>query len=182
MSNNQSFLAHLTQRLLYTLPVIWLVVSLVFLLIHLIPGDPVEQMLGERAQPAELDQLRQQLGLDLPLAEQYVNYLKNLLRADLGTSYRFNSPVSTLIAQRYPKTMLLAVAALLIALALALPAGIHSAVHQGKWPDRLLGFVSLLGLSFPGFALGPILILIFSITLGWLPVSGSAGPAYSILP
>ena len=182
MSASRSFAANLVKRLLYTLPVVWLVVSLVFLLLHLIPGDPVEQMLGERAQPAELDQLRRQLGLDLPLAEQYFNYLKNLLRADLGTSYRFNSPVSALILQRYPKTMLLAVAALLIALALALPAGIHSAVHQGRWPDRLLGFVSLLGLSFPGFALGPILILIFAITLGWLPVSGSAGLAYLVLP
>ena len=182
MSATRSFAANLVKRLLYTVPVVWLVVSLVFLLIHLIPGDPVEQMLGDRAQPAEIDQLRAQLGLDLPLGQQYVSYWKHLLRADLGTSFRFNSPVGPLIAARYPATMLLAVAALLVALALAVPAGIHSAVHQGKWPDRLLGFVSLLGLSFPAFALGPVLILIFSISLGWLPVSGSAGLAYLVLP
>jgi ABC-type dipeptide/oligopeptide/nickel transport system permease component len=182
MSVSRSFATNLLKRLLYTLPVVWLVVSLVFLLLHLVPGDPVEQMLGERAQPAELDQLRQQLGLDLPLGRQYVNYLKNLARGDLGTSYRFNSPVGGLISQRYPKTIVLAMAALVLALVLAVPAGIHSAVHQGKWPDRMLGFVSLLGLSFPAFALGPILILIFSIALGWLPVSGSAGPSYLVLP
>jgi ABC-type dipeptide/oligopeptide/nickel transport system permease component len=182
MSATRSFAANLAKRLLYTVPVVWLVVSLVFLLIHMIPGDPVEQMLGERAQPVEINQLRAQLGLDLPLGQQYINYWKALLHADLGTSYRFNSPVGKIIAARYPSTMLLAIAALLVALTLAVPAGIHSAVHQGKWQDRLLGFVSLLGLSFPAFALGPVLILIFAIVLGWLPVSGAAGPEYLILP
>lgn len=182
MSAAPSFAASLAKRLLYTIPVVWLVVSLVFLLIHLIPGDPVEQMLGDRAQPAELDQLRAQLGLDQPLGVQYANYWKGLLRGDLGMSYRFNSPVARLIAGRYPSTMLLAVAALLVALALAVPAGIHSAVHQGTWRDRALGLVSLLGLSFPAFALGPVLILVFSIWLGWLPVSGAAGAAYLVLP
>jgi peptide/nickel transport system permease protein len=182
MSAAQSFAANLLKRLLYTIPVVWLVVSLVFLLIHLIPGDPVEQMLGDRAQPVEIQQLRAQLGLDQPLGVQYVNYWKALLRGDLGTSFRFNSPVGGLIAARYPATILLSIAALLVALALAVPAGIHSAVHQGKWQDRLLGFVSLLGLSFPGFALGPVLILIFSIMLGWLPVSGAAGAEYLVLP
>ena len=182
MSAPRSLAANIAQRLLYTLPVVWIVVSLVFLLIHLVPGDPVEQMLGERAQPAELDQLRHQMGLDLPLGQQYINYWKALLHGDLGTSFRFNAPVGGLIAARYPSTILLSLAALLVALALAVPAGIHSAVHKGKWPDRLLGFLSLLGLSFPGFALGPVLILIFSIYLGWLPVSGSGGLAYLILP
>ena len=132
MSAAQSFAASFAKRLLYTIPVVWLVVSLVFLLIHLIPGDPVEQMLGERAQPAELDQLRAQLGLDQPLTVQYANYWKGLLRGDLGTSYRFNSPVGKLIAARYPATILLSLAALLVALVLAVPAGIHSAVHRGK--------------------------------------------------
>lgn len=182
MSGGRHFTTILLSRLLYTVPVVWLVTTLIFFLIHLIPGDPVEQMLGERAQPAELESFRQQLGLDLPLGEQYAHYLKGVVSGDLGSSYRFNSPVGSLIRQRYPNTMLLALSALLVALVLAIPAGVHAAVHQGRWVDRLLGFVSLLGLSFPAFALGPILVLIFSIMLGWLPVSGSAGVAYLVLP
>jgi ABC-type dipeptide/oligopeptide/nickel transport system permease component len=158
------------------------VVSGVFLLIHLVPGDPVEQMLGERAQPADIEGLRRELGLDRPLGEQYVAYLKRVAKGDLGKSYRFNSPVSGLIRSRYPATMELTVAALLVALLLAVPAGVQAAVHRGSWPDRLLGFLSLLGLSFPNFALAPTTILIFAIMLDWLPVSGFGGLAHLILP
>ena len=162
-------------RVLLTLPVVWVVVSLVFLLIHIVPGDPVELMLGEGATATDLAALRHQLGLDQPLYLQYVHYWRDVLHGDLGRSIRLNDSVLHLIATRYPYTIELTVAALVIGLALALPAGIAAAVRRARWQDHAIGLVSLLGLSFPAFALGPVLILIFSIALGWLPVSG-AGP------
>src|SRR5712672_4485535 len=106
----------LLQRVLYTLPVIWLVVSLVFLLIHLVPGDPIQQMLGEGAPPADIAATRHAYGLDAPLGEQYLHYWKGVLHGDLGPSVRFNQGVSRLIAQRYPYTLELTVAALLVAI------------------------------------------------------------------
>jgi len=163
-------------RLALTLPVVWVVVSLVFLLIHLVPGDPVEQMLGEGATTADLSALRHQYGLDQPLHIQYFHYWRDVLHGDLGRSIRLNDSVVHLIATRYPYTIELTIAALLLGLALALPAGIAAATHRARWQDHALGLVSLLGLSFPAFALAPVLILVFSIGLGWLPVSG-AGPS-----
>ena len=160
-------------RLALTLPVVWLVVSLVFLLIHLVPGDPVQMMLGEGASPTDLTALRHQLGLDLPLHTQYIRYWGGVLHGNLGTSIRLHDSVAHLIGQRYPYTLALTLAALLLALALALPAGIVAAVRRGRWADQLLSVVSLFGLSVPGIALGPVLILVFSIGLGWLPVSGA---------
>jgi peptide/nickel transport system permease protein len=160
-------------RLALTLPVVWLVVSLVFLLIHLVPGDPVQQMLGEGATPTDITALRHQYGLDLPLGAQYLHYWAGVLRGDLGSSIRLHDTVSHLIAQRYPYTMALTLTALFFALALALPAGILAAMRRGRWIDQLLSVVSLFGLSVPGLALGPVLILVFSIGLGWLPVSGA---------
>ncbi|OFV95997.1 MAG: peptide ABC transporter [Acidobacteria bacterium RIFCSPLOWO2_12_FULL_54_10] len=179
LSNLAQFLG---ARLLYSVPVIFLVVSLVFFLIHMVPGDPVQQMLGEGARAADVEQLRHDLGLDRPLAEQYIAYWKGLARGDLGRSFRFNSPVAGTILARYPSTIKLSLAALLVALILAIPAGVQAAVYRGQWKDRLLGFLSLLGLSFPSFALGPVLILIFSIHLGWLPVSGSGSLLHLVLP
>jgi peptide/nickel transport system permease protein len=160
-------------RLVLTLPVVWLVVSLVFLLIHLVPGDPVLQMLGEGATPTDIGALRHQYGLDLPLGEQYLRYWAGVARGDLGTSIRLHDTVGHLVAQRYPYTLALTLASLALALALALPAGILAAVRRGRWVDQALGLVSLMGLSVPGLALGPVLILVFSIGLGWLPVSGA---------
>src|SRR5580698_3707564 len=162
-------------RVLLTIPVVWVVVSLVFLLIHLVPGDPIQQMLGEGATAADLAALRHQYGLDLPLHTQYLHYWRDVLHGDLGRSIRLNDTVVHLIATRYPYTIELTVAALLLGLALAVPAGVLAAVKRGLWQDQSIGLVSLSGLSFPAFALGPVLILIFSIGLGWLPVSG-AGP------
>jgi ABC-type dipeptide/oligopeptide/nickel transport system permease component len=170
------------QRLLLALPVLWLVVSLVFLLIHLVPGDPVQQMLGEGAPPANVAAMRHAYGLDLPLGEQYLRYWRGVLHLDLGQSVRLNRPVTQLILQRYPYTAALAVAAILLAVVFSLPAGVASARHRGKWQDHVLGVVSLLGVSFPPFALAPIVIWIFAIYLGWLPVSGAEGPEYIILP
>jgi peptide/nickel transport system permease protein len=165
-------------RVLLTLPVVWVVVSLVFLLIHLVPGDPVEQMLGEGATAADLSTLRHQLELDLPLHIQYLHYWRGVLHGDLGQSIRLNDSVLHLIATRYPYTIELTLAALLIGLILALPAGIAAATHRSRWQDHLLGLVSLFGLSFPAFALGPVLILVFSIALGWLPVSGAGADSF----
>jgi peptide/nickel transport system permease protein len=160
-------------RLALTLPVVWLVVSLVFLLIHLVPGDPVQLMLGDGASPTDLAALRHQLGLDLPLHTQYIRYWAGVVHGDFGESIRLHDSVAHLIAQRYPYTLALTLAALVLALALALPAGILAAVRRGRGVDQLLSVVSLFGLSIPGIALGPVLILIFSIALGWLPVSGA---------
>ena len=160
-------------RLALTLPVVWLVVSLVFLLIHLVPGDPILQMLGEGATPTDMTALRHQYGLDLPLGQQYLHYWAGVVRGDLGSSIRLHDTVGHLIAERYPYTMALTLTALVFALALALPAGILAAVRRGRWLDQLLSVVSLFGLSVPGLALGPVLILVFSISLGWLPVSGA---------
>ena len=173
---------YLLTRLLYTLPALWLVVSVVFLMIHLVPGDPIQQMLGEGAASADVEAARRAYGLDVPLGQQYVNYWKGVLRGDLGRSLRLDQPVSTLIAQRYPATLKLTLAALAIALAISIPAGVRSARRRNRWDDRLLGFLSLLGLSFPNFALGPVLILIFAIYLGLLPVSGSGTWAHLVLP
>jgi peptide/nickel transport system permease protein len=172
----------LLTRVLYTLPVLWLVVSVVFLLIHLVPGDPISQMLGEGAPAADLAATRHAYGLDVPLGKQYVNYWKSVLHGDLGPSLRFNQSVSSLILHRYPYTLLLTVAALLVGIFISIPAGMRSAQHRGRWDDKLLSVVSLFGLSFPNFALGPILILFFAIELGWLPVSGSGTFAHLVLP
>jgi ABC-type dipeptide/oligopeptide/nickel transport system permease component len=160
-------------RLALTLPVVWLVVSLVFFLIHLVPGDPIQMMLGEGATPADIGALRHQYGLDLPVDAQYIHYWAGVLHGDLGSSIRLHDSVAHLIAQRYPYTLALTMSALVFGVLLALPAGIFAALRRGRWLDQGLSVVSLFGLSVPGIALGPVLILVFSIRLGWLPVSGA---------
>ena len=159
-----------------------MVVTVVFLLIHLVPGDPIVQMLGEGATASDISALRHSYGLDAPLSQQYSHYWHGILHADLGQSLRLHDSVTHLVLQRYPYTLALTIAALLIGIAASIPAGVWSALHRGRWQDRTLGVVSLVGLSFPNFALGPILILFFSIYLGWLPVSGAgAGDPTSFL-
>jgi peptide/nickel transport system permease protein len=175
-------LRSLAFRLLYTLPVLWLVVSLVFFLIHMVPGDPIQQMLGDGARPADVAALRHEYGLDLPLHVQYLHYWEGVLHGNLGQSLRMGQSVTALVLNRYPYTVELTLAALLIGLLLSIPAGIQAALYRGRWQDHLVGLVSLLGLSFPVFALGPILILLVSIKLGWLPVSGAGGLSHLILP
>ena len=175
-------LRYTATRLLYMLPVIWLVVSIVFLLIHLVPGDPIQQMLGEGATSADLEAARHAYGLDVPVGQQYVNYWRGVLHGNLGQSLRYGRNVASVISERYPFTLQLTVAGLAVALALSIPAGVHSARRRNRWDDRAIGFVSLLGLSFPNFALGPILILFFAIKLGALPVSGSGTLAHLVLP
>jgi peptide/nickel transport system permease protein len=177
-------------RLALTLPVVWLVVSLVFLLIHLVPGDPILQMLGEGATPADIGALRHQYGLDQPLWQQYLHYWGGVVHGDLGSSIRLHETVAHLIVARYPYTLALTLTSLAVALALALPAGILAAVRRGRLIDQGLSVVSLFGLSVPGLVLGPLLILVFSIYLGWFPVSGASpgggtvgiDPLYLVLP
>jgi peptide/nickel transport system permease protein len=170
------------QRLLGALLVILGVVSIVFLLIHLIPGDPVEIMLGESATTADREALRVALGLNLPIGLQFQNYLIGLTQLDLGTSIHLRRPVSALLLERLPATGLLALVTLLITLTLALPLGIIAAVRRNTWWDTGAMSFSMLGVSIPNFWLGPVLILVFSLWLGWLPVSGRSGLASVILP
>jgi peptide/nickel transport system permease protein len=164
------------------IPVVWLVVSVVFLLIHLVPGDPIQQMLGEGAAAADLQAARHAYGLDVPIGQQYLHYWNGVLHGNLGKSIRFNQSVASIVLQAYPATIRLTIASLLVAMALSIPAGVRSARRRNSWEDRVLSFVSLLGLSFPNFALGPILILLFAIGLGWLPVSGSGSVEHLVLP
>src|SRR6476660_18450 len=174
--------AFIIRRLAWTLPVIWIVVTLVFSLIHLVPGDPVAQMLGEGAAATQVEQMRHDLGLDRPFLEQYRTYMVDLLKGDLGKSFRFQKPVTTSIRDRYPATIQLAISATIFSILIAIPFGIISALRKGRAPDRVVSFVSLLGMSLPNFALGTMLILLFSIMLGLLPVSGRDGFSHLILP
>ena len=164
------------------LPVLFGVTTLVFFLLHLIPGDPVELMLGDSAFATDKEVLREQLGLTRPLHEQYAHYLKNLLQGDLGVSIYSREPVSHLILERFPATVELMLGAMVIAVGLALPLGLISAVKRGSWVDQTAMLFSLLGVSIPNFWLGPMLILIFSIQLDWLPVNERGGLLHLILP
>jgi peptide/nickel transport system permease protein len=158
------------------------VVCLVFLLIHLIPGDPVEVMLGESAQPADRESLRHALGLDLPLHQQWWNFFEGLLHLDFGTSLFSHRPISDLLLERIPATLYLSVVSLLVAIALALPLGLLAAVRQHTPLDYgAMGF-ALLGMSIPNFWLGPLLILVGALWLGWFPVSGQEGWQSVVLP
>lgn len=162
------------RRLAQAIPVALLVATLVFSLVHLIPGDPVEMMLGEGARPGDVEALRQRLGLDRPLPEQYFSFLTGLLRGDLGTSLHFDRPVSQVLLQHFPATLELALAAMLVALGLALPLGVLAALYRDGVVDHASRFFALLGVSLPNFWLGPMLMLLFAIQLDILPVSGRA--------
>src|SRR5208337_5485729 len=132
-SDGALMLRYLFSRLLYMLPVVWLVVSVVFLLIHLVPGDPIQQMLGEGAAATDIAAARHAYGLDVPLGQQYVNYWRGIVHGDLGRSLRFNQNVGQVIEQAYPATMELTVSALIVALGLAIPAGVRSALRRNRW-------------------------------------------------
>lgn len=160
----------------------WIVGTLVFFLIHLVPGDPVAVMLGDWASPADETALREQLGLHLPISTQYWLYITGLFQLDLGQSLFFQQPVSELIAERFPMTLQLAIMALLVAALIAFPLGLWAALRAGQWPDHLSMTVSLIGVSIPNFWLGPMLILFFSLGLAWLPVSGAEQPFAWVLP
>jgi ABC-type dipeptide/oligopeptide/nickel transport system permease component len=169
-------------RVLFVLPALWLILTMVFLLAHIVPGDPVQQMLGEGARDEDLDELRHALGLDLPLPTQYARYVAGALRGNLGESLRFQQPVSQVVLSRYPATLELAVVALAVCAAIGIPAGMLAAHRRGTATDHSIAVFTLFGLSVPNFALGPVLILVFSVILGWLPVSGRGGPGHLVLP
>ncbi len=173
---------YVLRRLAQAAPIALLVATLVFSLIHLIPGDPVEMMLGEGALPSEVESLRRELGLDRPLHTQYLSYLGGLARLDLGRSLHYGEPVARLLLRHYPATIELALASMVVAIAVALPLGILAAYRRNQWVDHLSRFFSLLGVSLPNFWLGPMLILLFAIHLDLFPVSGRSGLASLVLP
>jgi peptide/nickel transport system permease protein len=169
-------------RLISTLVVVFGVITLVFLLIHLVPGDPVEAMLGESATPTDLEALRHSLGLDQPLFTQWWQYISNLAHGNLGQSLYSREPISDMLLERFPATLELAFFGLLVAVLLALPLGSIAALRKDTVYDHGAMVFSLLGVSIPNFWLGPMLILLFSLTLGWLPVSGRENWLSLILP
>ncbi len=173
---------YISIRLLFALPALWLILTMVFLLAHIVPGDPVAQMLGEGARAEDLTQLRHALGLDLPLPVQYGRYLSGVLHGNLGESFRFQQPVLKVVVEHYPATLELAAVALLICALIGIPAGVLAAHKRGERTDHAVAILTLFGLSVPNFALGPVLILLFSVVLGWLPVSGRGGISHLILP
>lgn len=172
----------LLRRLLLTIPVLIGVATLVFALIHLVPGDPVQVMLGESASPQDVAQLRARLGLDRPLVAQYVAFGAGVLRGDLGTSLRTDQPVTAVILERMPATVELAGAAMLVALVVAIPLGIVAAARRDTPLDHACMSLALVGISMPTFWLGPLLAIVFSIWLGWFPVSGRGTLANLVLP
>jgi ABC-type dipeptide/oligopeptide/nickel transport system permease component len=163
-------------------PVLLGVATLVFALIHLVPGDPAQAMLGETAAASDVAELRTRLGLDRPLTTQYAHFLAGLARGDLGTSFRYKTPVTREIGQRLSRTMQLAVAAMLVAVLVAVPLGVLGALFRGTAIDHAAMTVSLLGISMPNFWLGPLLAIGLSVQLGWLPVSGTGTWQHLVLP
>lgn len=172
----------LLRRALLTIPVLLGVATLVFALIHLVPGDPAQAMLGDSAAPSDVAELRTKLGLDRPLVLQYERYMAGLVRGDLGTSFRYGTPVRREIAQRMGPTVELAVTAMAVAVVIAIPLGVLAALFRGTAIDQAATTASLLGMAMPNFWLGPALALVFAAGLGWLPVSGSGTWAHLVLP
>jgi peptide/nickel transport system permease protein len=170
------------RRLLTLVPTLLGVVTLVFAFLHLVPGDPVDVMLGETALAADKAALRAELGLDRPILEQYGTYLAGIVQGDLGRSFSYREPVAEVIAGRLPATLELAGCALMVAVCVAFPLGVLAAVRRDTGLDRGSLVASLLGVSMPNFWLGPLLILLFSVHLRWLPVSGREGWASVVLP
>jgi ABC-type dipeptide/oligopeptide/nickel transport system permease component len=173
---------YLVRRLLFTVPVLLGVATLVFSLIHLVPGDPVQSMLGEGASPQDVAETRARLGLDRPLLAQYAGFLKGLASGDLGTSLRTNQSVTQAIGERMPATFELAFAAMAVAVVIALPLGVLAAVRAGTATDVAATTLALVGISIPNFWLGPLLAIAFAVALGWLPVSGRGTLAHLVLP
>jgi ABC-type dipeptide/oligopeptide/nickel transport system permease component len=172
----------LIRRLLLTIPVLLGVATLVFSLIHLIPGDPVQAMLGDNATPEDITAMRERLGLNRPLPAQYASFMRGALTGDLGRSLRTNQDVAAAIAERMPATFELAFASMLVAVLIAIPLGIIAAVWAGTTIDHAATTIALIGISMPTFWLGPLLAIIFSVSLGWLPVSGRGTLAHLVLP
>ena len=170
------------RRLFLAVPVLLGVATLVFSLIHLVPGDPAQAMLGDGAAPQDVDELRKSLGLDQPLLTQYVSFLRHAISGDLGVSFRTGQPVTTMIIERVPATAELAIAAMFVAIVIAIPLGVVAAVWRGTAVDYAAMTFALAGVSIPNFWLGPLLAIVFAVELGWLPVSGRGSLANLVLP
>jgi len=175
-------LRYLVRRILLTIPVLLGVATLVFSLIHLVPGDPAQAMLGDGASPQDIAELRTSLGLDRPLLEQYITFLRHAITGDLGQSFRTGQPVTAMIFERMPATAELAIAAMIVAVLIAIPLGVVAAVWRGTAVDYGAMTFALAGVSIPNFWLGPLLAIVFAVELGWLPVSGRGTLAHLILP
>ena len=163
---------YIIRRLLQMIPITLGILTLVFSLIHLIPGDPAAVVAGEGARPEDIAQVRKILGLDQPLWKQYVTYLENVAHGDLGRSFRTHDKVSREIMERYPATLQLALGSMIVALLVAFPLGIISAIYRNSWIDNVARFFALIGVSMPSFWFGPLLIIEFAINHPWFPVSG----------
>ncbi|MFM1912029.1 MAG: putative peptide transporter permease subunit: rane component of superfamily [Pseudomonadota bacterium] len=170
------------KRLLGVVPVVFGVVLLTFLLVHAVPGDPVEVMLGESASSADRMQLRADLGLNQPIYMQFGDYLNKLVHGDLGVSIHSKKPIVDLLAERLPATAKLALLALSFAIFIGLPLGIIAALKVNQWPDKLANLLSLSISAMPHFWMGPMLMMVFALWLGLLPVSGMESDAAIILP
>jgi peptide/nickel transport system permease protein len=175
-------LRYCVRRVLLAVPVLIGVATLVFSLIHLVPGDPAQAMLGDGAAPQDIAELRTSLGLDQPLLTQYVTFLRHAVTGDLGKSFRTGQPVTTMIIERIPATAELAFAAMVVAIVIALPLGIVAAVWRGTAIDYGAMTFALAGVSIPNFWLGPLLAIVFAVEFGWLPVSGRGTLAHLVLP
>jgi len=163
---------YIVRRILQMIPITLGILTLVFSLIHLIPGDPAAAIAGEGARPEDIVEVRKALGLDQPLWTQYVSYLGHIAHGDFGRSFRTNDLVSHEILTRYPATIELALGAMFVALLVAFPLGMLSAIYRNSWVDNVARFFALIGVSMPSFWFGPLLIIAFAIKVNWFPVSG----------
>lgn len=175
-------LNYIISRLLSAVIVIIGVVFIVFMLIHIVPGDPVEVMLGESATAVDRETLRKSLGLDQSIAQQFYQFLNGVIHFDLGNSLHSRKPIAELISARIVPTVQLTLASLLVAFLIAFPLGIIAALKKDRFADTAAMTFSLLGIAIPNFLMGPLLILLFSVTLGWFPVSGKSGLDSLVLP
>ena len=175
-------ITYIIRRILISIPILWGVLTLVFIAIHLVPGDPAEVMLFGRGHPADITALRHQLGLDTPLLTQYWHFLTNALRLDFGTSIISHQPVMQEIWDRFPYTAELAVSAMALATVFGIITGVYSATHNRRLSGTLVTGLAVIGISVPDFWLGTMLAVIFGVTLGWLPVAGTGGIANLVLP
>ena len=172
----------LRRRILGLIPVLWGVITIVFLIIHLVPGDPAKMMLGDTALPSDVEALRESLGLNKPLINQYVGFFAGLFRGNLGKSFNTGQPVLKALIERFPNTLILAIASLFVAVVIGILGGIVTAAKRNTIIDSAGLMFSLIGVSMPAFLLGPILILVFSVKLGIFPVSGSGSLKHLVLP
>lgn len=174
--------ANITTRIATAATVVVGVTSIVFVLIHLVPGDPVEVMLGEYASSADRAELRAMLGLDRPILEQWLRFAGGVMRFDFGISFHTGRPVSELLGTHFAMTLLLAGTASMVAITIGLPLGVVAALNAGRGWDTAASLLAVLGMSVPNFVLGPLLIIVFAVKLNWLPIGGAGGLAALVLP